>query len=76
MERVAWTDERMDDFAERVHSDVRELRADMRELRTEMRTGFAENRAEIAALRLMVMRFGGGLLIAQFAMIAALIAGG
>jgi hypothetical protein len=69
MERSARTDERIDDFTKRVDSDIRELRA-------EMRVGFAEVRSEIAALRLMVMRFGGGLLIAQFGMIAALIARG
>jgi hypothetical protein len=69
MERSAWTDERINDFAQRVDADIRELRV-------EMRAGFAEIRAELSALRLMVMRFGGGLLIAQFGMIAALIARG
>jgi hypothetical protein len=69
VERTAWTDERIDDFAQRVDADIRELRV-------EMRAGFAEVRSEISALRLMVVRFGGGLLIAQFGMIAALIAHG
>jgi hypothetical protein len=69
VERSAWTDERIDDFAQRVDVDIRELRM-------EMRTGFSEIRSEISALRLVVVRFGGGLLIAQFGMIAALIARG
>jgi hypothetical protein len=69
VERSAWTDERIDDFAQRVDVDIRELRM-------EMRTGFSEIRSEISALRLMVVRFAGGFLIAQFGMIAALIARG
>jgi hypothetical protein len=69
VERSTWTDERINDFTQRVDADIREFRV-------EVRAGFAEIRGELAALRLMVMRFGGGLLIAQFGMIAALIARG
>lgn len=80
MERMTWTDERLDDFAGRVSADMRDLRTEIRdmraEMRTEMRAESASIRQEIADLRLMVMRFGGGLLIAQFGMIAALIARG
>lgn len=87
MEGMAWTDERLDDFAGRVSADIRDLRSEISDLRGEMHAEFRAMRtemreesrtmtAQIDALRLMVMRFGGGLLIAQFGMIAALIARG
>jgi hypothetical protein len=61
-DRVAWTDERLDDLVTRIDkqfealdTSVRELRAEMRELRAEMRefrTEFrTELRDEIAAVR-------------------------
>jgi hypothetical protein len=59
MERMAWTDERLDDLAkrmdagfERVDADIRDLRADMNAMRTELR-------GEIDRLRLTMVQVGG-----------------
>jgi hypothetical protein len=76
MERHTWTDERIDDLSRRVDAGFERVDKDMRDLRTDMNSGFAEVRSELSSLKLMVMRFGGGLLIAQFGLIAALIARG
>ena len=76
MERHTWTDERIDDLSRRVDAGFERVDKDMRDLRTDMNSGFAEVRSEISSLKLMLMRFGGGLLIAQFGLIAALIARG
>jgi hypothetical protein len=87
MERGAWTNERLDDLAEamrygfaRVDQDVRDLRSETREgfaqVHSEMREGFAEVRGEINDLRLMMIRVGGGLMIALVGVIAAILARG
>jgi hypothetical protein len=76
VERHTWTDERIDDLSRRVDAGFERVDKDMRDLRTDMNSGFAEVRSEISSLKLMLMRFGGGLLIAQFGLIAALIARG
>ena len=76
VERHTWTDERIDDLSRRVDAGFERVDRDMRDLRTDMNSGFAEVRTELSSLKLMVMRFGGGLLIAQFGLIAALIARG
>jgi hypothetical protein len=76
VERHTWTDERIDDLSRRVDAGFERVDKDMRDLRTDMNSGFAEVRTEISSLKLTVMRFGGGLLIAQFGLIAALIARG
>jgi hypothetical protein len=66
MERSAWTDERLDDLAQRVDRDIRELRGDMN-------AGFADMRAEINGLRLLILRVGGGIVVSVVA--AALLGG-
>ena len=87
MERTAWTNERLDDLADsvrhgfgRVDQDIRDVRTEVREgfseLRGEMREGFAELRAEINSLRLIMIRIGGGMLIALLGVIAAVLARG
>jgi hypothetical protein len=76
VERHTWTDERIDDLSRRVDAGFERVDKDMRDLRTDMNSGFAEVRTEISSLKLTVARFGGGLLIAQFGLIAALIARG
>jgi hypothetical protein len=42
MERTSWTDERLDDFAQKVDAGLGRVEADIRELRTEVRAGFEE----------------------------------
>ena len=75
VERTAWTDERLDDFAR--HVDVRfdavdrrfdRVEADIRELRAEMVAGFS-------ALRSTLIQVGGGMMVGLIGVIAALIAG-
>jgi hypothetical protein len=76
MERSAWTDAPLDDLAqrmdagfERVDRDIRELRADVGTLRSEMH-------GEFGALRVTLLRIGGGVMVGLIGVIAALVAGG
>ncbi|HEX3733951.1 MAG TPA: hypothetical protein VHU86_02235 [Solirubrobacterales bacterium] len=55
MERTIWTDERLNDLAQRVDRDIRELRGDMN-------AGFADMRGEMNALRSLILRMGGGIM--------------
>jgi hypothetical protein len=68
MERVAWTDERLDDLARRMDAGFDRVDHDIRELRTELRT-------EIGALRTVMTRFGIGLVLALIGVIATMIGG-
>jgi hypothetical protein len=87
MERAAWTDARLDDFAGHVGSGLRELRQDIRSLREEMRTEISgvrgeigglrsELRGEIDALRVTILRVGGGMMVGLVGVIAAVLARG
>ena len=56
--RSRWTDERLDELAERVmrqdvdfRDEMREFRAEMRDFRTEMKAEFANMRGEFNGLR-------------------------
>jgi hypothetical protein len=69
MERAAWTDERLDDLARRMDAGFARVDADIRELRLELRT-------ELGALRLTLLRVGGGVMIGLVGVIAAVFAGG
>ena len=60
MERSAWTDERLDDLANRMDAGFARVDADIRELR-----------AEIGGLRLTLLRVGGGIMIGLVGVIAA-----
>jgi hypothetical protein len=62
VERVAWTDERLDDLARRVDAGFARVDADIRELR-----------AEIGGLRLTLLRVGGGIMIGLVGVIAAIL---
>jgi ribosome recycling factor len=42
MERGRWTDERIDDLAERVERGFSEVKGEVRDLRTEMKNGFGQ----------------------------------
>jgi hypothetical protein len=76
MERAAWTDERLNDLAQRmdagfdrVDRDIRDLRGDVAGLRTELR-------GEIDALRITLSRVGGGVIVGLVGVIAAVLAAG
>jgi hypothetical protein len=87
MERSAWTDERLDDLAEamrsgfaRVDGDIRDLRGEVVSLRTELRSEMGMLRSElggqIEGLRMLLLRIGGGLIVALVGVIAAILARG
>ena len=65
--RSTWTDSRLDDFAAST-----DRRFDTLERR--MDDGFREVRGEIGALQRSIIQVGGGLIAAQVAMMATLIA--
>jgi hypothetical protein len=56
MERVAWTDERLDELSRRVDAGFERVDRDIRDLRGEMHAGFAEVRG-------LIYRFGAGLFV-------------
>ena len=62
MHRVAWTDDRLDDLANRMDAGFARVDADIRELR-----------AEIGGLRLTLLRVGGGIMIGLVGVIAAIL---
>jgi hypothetical protein len=62
VERSAWTDDRLDDLANRVDAGFARVDADIRELR-----------AEIGGLRLAILRVGGGIMIGLVGVIAAIL---
>jgi len=53
VERTAWTDERLDDLANRMDAGFALVDAEIRELRAELRM-------EIGGLRLTLLRVGAG----------------
>ena len=69
MERMGWTDARLDDLSRRVDAGFARVDADIRELRAELRS-------ELGALRLTLIRVGGGVMIGLVGVIAAVVAGG
>jgi hypothetical protein len=60
MERVIWTDERLDDLSGRVDAGFERVDRDIRDLRSEMHAGFAEMRA-------LTFRVGGGVIVSVLA---------
>jgi len=58
MQRVTWTDERLDDLSRRMDAGFERVDRDIRDLRSEMYTGFSELRSEINQLRAVMYRFG------------------
>jgi hypothetical protein len=69
MERAAWTDERLDDLADRVERGFDRVDRDIRDLRVDMT-------AQIEALRQTMIRIGGGMLLGFISVLAAILARG
>ena len=65
MERVAWTDERLDDLAARMNAGFARIDREIQELR-----------AEIFGLRMATNRVGAGIIVALIGVIAAVFANG
>ena len=66
MERTAWTDERLDDLANRMDAGFARIDADVRELRAELR-------GEMGAMRLALLRVGGGLIVGLVGVMGAVL---
>jgi hypothetical protein len=62
MQRVAWTDERLDDLSRRMDVGFERVDRDIRDLRGEMREGFVDVRGEIDGLRSLMLRMTGGII--------------
>jgi hypothetical protein len=73
VERVAWTDQRLHDLANRMDAGFARVDADIRELRAEVRSEIGSLRAEIGGLRLALVRVGGGIMIGLVGVIAAIL---
>jgi hypothetical protein len=73
MERVTWTDERLDDLSRRMDTGFERVDRDIRDLRGEMRAGFVDVRGEIDGLRSLMFRMTGGIIASV--VIAALLHG-
>lgn len=87
MERMAWTDERLDDLSRgmdagftRLDADIRELRAEIGSVRVELRTEVGSLRSEMhdgfAAMNRTLHQVGAGIIIALVGVIAATLLGG
>jgi hypothetical protein len=76
MERAAWTDQRLDDLARRMDAGFQRVDADIRELRGEVVALRGELRGEIDALRVTLLRVGGGTIVGLIGVIAAVLASG
>jgi hypothetical protein len=66
MQRLPWTDERLDDFSRQMNAGFERVDRDIRDLRSEMHAGFAE-------MRSLMFRVGGGVIVSVIA--AALLQG-
>jgi hypothetical protein len=60
MERVAWTDERLDDLTQQMDAGFERVDRDIRDLRSEVHEGFAE-------MRSLMFRVGGGVVVSVLA---------
>ena len=69
MERSAWTDERLDDLAARLNTNISLLREDIRELRVE----FRELRVDFSAWQRQIAQIGWAFAVALIGAIVALI---
>ena len=73
MERTAWTDERLDDLANRMDAGFARVDANICGLRDELRGDIGGLRTEIGGLRLAILRVGGGIMIGLVGVIAAIV---
>jgi hypothetical protein len=77
MERLAWTDERLDDLSARMDAGFDRVDRDIRDLRGEMNAGFAdvrrEIRGEVETLRSLMLRMGSGIIVSV--VVAAFLSG-
>ena len=73
MNRVAWTDERIDDAMSRIDRGFESLRDEMRELRAEMRDMRADLHGQISAGQRQMTTIGWGIAAALVAQLIAFV---
>ncbi len=72
MERAAWTEERLDDLSRRVDAGFSRVDAGFARVDQDIR----ELRTDINGLRLLIMTFGGGIIVGLIGVIASVLARG
>jgi hypothetical protein len=82
MERMAWSNERLDDLVrhmdagfERVDANFERVDGELRELRAALAVQGTELRGEIGELRSTLIRVGGGIMAGLVGVIAAVLLG-
>jgi hypothetical protein len=73
---MMWTDQRLDDLARRMDAGFARVDQDIRELRGDVGNLGVELRSEIEALRVTLLRVGGGMMIGLVGVIGAILATG
>lgn len=73
---MAWTDGRLDHLAARMDAGFERVDRDIRDLRMEMTSMRSDLTQEIGALRVTMMRTGGGIMVGLIGVIAATALGG
>ena len=73
MERSAWTDERLDDFAATVTGELRLLRTEVRDEFRAVRGEIGELRADLSAWHGQIARIGWARVVALVGAIAAIV---
>jgi hypothetical protein len=73
LNRVAWTDERIDDAMLRIDRGFESLRDEMRELRTEMHAEFRAVRTDMSASQRQITSIGWGIGAAFLAQLVAFV---
>jgi len=75
VERTAWTDERIDDLADRMDAGFARMDRNFERVDRDIRDLRSELRFEVGALRLTLIRVGGGIMAGLVGVIAAVLLG-
>jgi hypothetical protein len=62
MQGETWTDERLDDLSRRMDQGFERVDRDLRDMRGEMRGEIRDVRGDVAELRVLIYRFGTGII--------------
>jgi hypothetical protein len=73
MERSAWTDERLDDLAASVNTELRLLRQEMHEGFRDVRAEILDLRADFSAWQRQIAQIGWALVVALIGAVAAIV---
>ena len=73
MERMVWTDERLDDAFARIEKNFDHVWEEFREMKSEMREGFRELRSNTSALQRQLTTIGWAIVSVLIAQLVAAI---